>query len=108
MLQWPKPVSITGTQSLSCIQLFATPWTVTGQAPLSLEFSRQYFGAGCHFLLQGIFLTQGSVLHVLCLLHWQTDSLPLVSIAMVAKITLNWAHRVENPAEPDMLASWAR
>ena len=31
-------------------------------------------GAGCHFLLQGIFLTQGSNLH---LLHWQADSLPL-------------------------------
>ena len=26
---------------------------------------------GCHFLLQGIFPTQGSNLHHLCLLHWQ-------------------------------------
>ena len=26
-------------------------------------------GAGCHFLLQGIFLTQGSKLHLLCFLH---------------------------------------
>ena len=24
-----------------CVQLFATPWTVTLQAPLSMEFSRQ-------------------------------------------------------------------
>ena len=31
-------------------------------------------GIGCHFLLQGIFLTQGSNLH---LLHWQVDSLLL-------------------------------
>ena len=30
-------------------------------------------GVGCHALLQGIFLTQGSNL---CLLHWQVDSLP--------------------------------
>ena len=29
---------------------------------------------GCHFLLQGIFLTQESNLS---LLHWQSDSLPL-------------------------------
>ena len=29
---------------------------------------------GCHCLLQGIFLTQGSKP---CLQHWQTDSLPL-------------------------------
>ena len=30
-----------------------------------------------HFLLQGIFPAQGSNLHLLCLLHWQADSLPL-------------------------------
>ena len=34
-------------------------------------------GVGCHFLLQGIFLTQGSNPHLLCLLHWQEDSLLL-------------------------------
>ena len=32
---------------------------------------------GCHFLLQGLFLTQGLNLPLLCLLHWQVDSLPL-------------------------------
>ena len=31
----------------------------------------------CHALLQGIFLTQGSNLSLLCLLHWQAVSLPL-------------------------------
>ena len=30
----------TCTQSLSCVQLFVTPWTVAQQAPLSMEFSR--------------------------------------------------------------------
>ena len=34
-------------------------------------------GVGCHFLLQGIFPTQGSNPHLLCRLHWQTGSLPL-------------------------------
>ena len=34
-------------------------------------------GVGCHFLLQGIFPTQGSNPHLLCVLHWQADSLPL-------------------------------
>ena len=29
---------------------------------------------GCRFLLQGIFLTQGSNPHLLCYLHWQADS----------------------------------
>ena len=32
---------------------------------------------GCHALLQGIFLTQGSNMHLLCLLCWQVGSLPL-------------------------------
>ena len=34
-------------------------WSVARKAPL-LKFSRQNTGVGCHFLLQGIFLTQGS------------------------------------------------
>ena len=34
-------------------------------------------GVGCHFLLQGIFTTQGSNPHFFHLLHWQVDSLPL-------------------------------
>ena len=45
-------------QSLSCVRLFVTPLTVIRQAPLSMEFSRQDSRAGCHALLQGIFLTQ--------------------------------------------------
>ena len=45
---------------LSCIQLFATPGTGTRQAPLSMGFSRQECWVCCHFLLQGIFPTQGS------------------------------------------------
>ena len=40
-------------------QLFATPWTVACQSPLSMEFSSKNTGAGYHFLLQGIFPTQG-------------------------------------------------
>ena len=44
---------------LSRIWLSVTPWTVVCQAPLSMEFSRQDSGAGCHALLQGIFPTQG-------------------------------------------------
>ena len=35
-------------------------------------------GMGCHALLQGIFHTQGLNLCLLCLLHWQVGSFPLV------------------------------
>ena len=52
-------------QSLSCVQLFATPWTVAHQAHLSIGFPRQAYSMGCHFLLQGIFLDQESN-HVSC------------------------------------------
>ena len=34
-------------------------------------------GVGCHAILQGILLTQGSKMHLLFLLHWQAGSLPL-------------------------------
>ena len=40
--------------------LFATPWTVAYQAPLSWDFPGNSTGVDCHFPLQGIFPTQGS------------------------------------------------
>ena len=46
-------------KSLSCVQLFVTRWSVAHQAPQSMEFSSKSPGVGCHFLLQGIFPTQG-------------------------------------------------
>ena len=36
-------------KSLSHVQLFATPWTVAYQAPLSMEFSRQVYWSGFPF-----------------------------------------------------------
>ena len=38
------------------------------------NFPGKNTGVGCHFLLQGIFTTQGSNLHLFHLLHWQADS----------------------------------
>ena len=49
---------------LSCfshVRLFATPGTVVRQVPLSMDFPGKNTGEGCHFLLQGIFATQGSI-----------------------------------------------
>ena len=48
-------------QLLGCVRLFVTPWTVACQAPLSMGFLTPVMntGGGCHFLLQGIFLTSG-------------------------------------------------
>ena len=36
-------------QSLSCVRLFATPWTVACQVPLTMGFSRQEYWRGLPF-----------------------------------------------------------
>jgi len=46
-------VNIVVAESLSHAQLFATPWTVTYQVPLSLGFSRQEYWSGLPCLQQG-------------------------------------------------------
>ena len=42
-----------------------------------MEFPGKNTEVSFYFLLQGIFLSQGSNLRPLCLLHWQGGSLPL-------------------------------
>ena len=44
------------------------------QVPLSMGISKQEYWSGCYFILEGILTDQGLNL---CLLYWQTDSLPL-------------------------------
>ena len=46
---------------------------------MSMDSPGKNPGVGCHFLLQGIFPTQGLNPGLLHLLHWQVSSLPLVS-----------------------------
>ena len=55
---------------LSHVQLFVIPWTIARQAPLSMGFFREEYWSGLHVLLQGLFLTRGSNLSLLHLLHW--------------------------------------
>ena len=51
-----------------------------------------------YFLLQGIFPTQGLNLHFLCLLHWQSSSLPLappgkpliIPMCLLLFISITW------------------
>ena len=50
----------TKVKLLSRVRLCATLWTAAHQAPLFMRLSRPEHWSGCHFLLQGIFLTQGS------------------------------------------------
>ena len=62
-------------QLLSYTRLFATPWTVTTRLFCPWDFLSKNTGVGWYFLLQGIFPTQGSNPHLLCLLPEQADSL---------------------------------
>ena len=78
---------------------FVTPWTV---APLRLlcpwDFPDKNIGVGCHFLLQGIFLTPGSNLRLLRLLHWQEDALPLSHLGN----PINGRARIKSRSSPSL------
>ena len=56
-------------QLLGCVQLFETLWTVSHQAPLTMEFFQQEDCSGLPFPAPGDLPTQGLNPHVLCLLH---------------------------------------
>ena len=60
-------------KSLSCVWLFATPWTVAYRLLHPWDFPGKNTRVGCHFLLQGTFLTQESNLglpHCRQMLYW--------------------------------------
>ena len=57
------------------------PMTVAHQALCPWDSPGKNTRAGCHFLLQGIFLTQELNPHLLCFLHWQVHCLPLCHLA---------------------------
>ena len=55
-------VQSTVSESVSCchIRLFVTPWTVATRLLCPWDSPGKNTGVGCHSLLQGIFLAQGS------------------------------------------------
>ena len=53
------------------------PWTVAHQAPLSMEYSRQEYWRGLSFPTPADHPDPGINLHLLHLLHWPADSLPV-------------------------------
>ena len=65
--------------------MFQCPW----------DFPGKNTRVGCHALLQGIFLMQGSNPHLLLLLHWQVGSLSLASpgnIRLTLKLCISNSH----------------
>ena len=61
--------------SFSCVWL-CDPMNCSPPGSSVQGIVQQECWSGCHFLLQGIFLTQGLNLCLLRVLHWQADSLP--------------------------------
>ena len=53
------------------------------------DFPGKNIWVGWHFILQGIFLTQESSLHLLWLLHWQVNSLPVYHLGGPSSKILN-------------------
>ena len=58
------------------------------------DFPGKNTGVGCYFLLQGIFLTQGSNPH---LLHWLADSLPLSRLGSSCYTSLHSKWQSQQP-----------
>ena len=56
------------------VRVFCDPTDCSPRILCPWNFPGKNTGAGCHFLVQGIFLTQG---WNPCVSHWQADSLPL-------------------------------
>ena len=83
---------------LSPFQLFVTPWTAACQSPLSMAFSRQEYWNGMPFPPLG-YLTQGSNLHRLCLLHCRQILYPLST----GEVWTGWEVSKSSSADPFIL-----
>ena len=74
------------------------PWPTCLLCPW--DFPGKNTGAGCHFLLQGIFQTQGSNPHLLHVLHWPADSLPLCHLESPLNIPSFVPKHTQNQLNP--------
>ena len=70
---FPDSLFLFEAKSLSRVRLFASPWTVAPQAPLSMGFSRQEYWSGLPFPSPGDLLNPGTEPRSPVL---QADSLP--------------------------------
>ena len=73
---FPKEILIT-SRCVGVSDSLQIHWLQPARLLCPWDFPGKNTGVGCHFLLQGIFLTQESNPCLLSLLHWQADSLPL-------------------------------
>ena len=96
------------SRSVMSDSLMPCVWTVALQPLLSMESFSKNTGVGCHFLLQEIFPTQGSNPHLLRLLHWQADSLPLSHLVLTSerKVLMPSSDATKNNARESLFLAW--
>ena len=98
LLRWRRFLSLlcrVGAQSLKVVSNSLQPHELWPVRLLCLwDFPGKNTGVGCHFLLQGIFLTQGWNLHLLfgrrILYHWATREAPYYK-GLPARSCLGWS-----------------
>ena len=91
-------------QSFSHVRLFATPWTVAHQIPLSMEFPRQEYCSGQPFPYKGDFLAQGlnpGLQHCRWILyHLSHQGGPLPQFSDTIKVQLFWGRKLRHTDSP--------
>ena len=73
----PPPLLV-HAQSLHCVQLFATPQTVTYQVPMSMRFPRQKYQSELPFPARGDLPDPGIELTTVASPQWRADSFTMV------------------------------
>ena len=84
----------------SHVRLFATPWTVAHQVPLSMGFSRQEYWSGLPCPPPEDLPSPGIEPTSLKSLHWQVGSLPLVPPGKPSFIPWKPANIIDDPLHP--------
>ena len=93
-------------KSLSCVQLFATPWTVARQAPPTMGFSRQEYWSGLSFPSPGDLPNPGiePVSLVLAGGFFTRTSLVAQTVKCLPTVRETWVRSLgqEDPLEKEM------
>ena len=80
----------------SCLTLCALINCSSSGSSVHGDFPSKNTRVNCHALLQGIFPIQGLNSHLLYLLHWQVDSLSLVSLGKLVYVSnVEQLHRMD-------------
>ena len=105
-LNTASPWACVCAQSFSCVQLFATPWTVACQASLSMEFSRKEYWSGLPFPTPEDPPDPGIEPKRLCVLHCQVGSLLLRDRGSPFACTAQWLSHLPSSPSHTLFRGW--